>query len=200
MTRTNNSYNDPPPNSKNENVVIDNEHVFVTVSPQVYNMYNVYLLEQIHSQGHYRELLDLIRCAESGELINIFINNHGGSMSTGIDLINSVKASNAEIVVHITGPLYSMAPLIALQGDKINLENNSFMMFHDYSTLQMGKGSEIEAHTAHFRKFAYDCFSQWTKGFLTKKEVDSILEGKDLYLNYEQCKERIQKMGKLFIK
>lgn len=90
-----------------------------------------------------------------------------------------------------------MAPLLALQGDKIKLENNSFMMFHDYSSFEMGKGSEIEAHVKHYRKFALDCFSQWCKGFLTKKEIDIILAGKDLYLDYNECKERLTKMGKL---
>lgn len=179
------------------NPLINNEFVYVSVEPQTFNVYHVYLLERIYLQKYYRELLDILRKCSPGELVNVYINNYGGNLHTGIDLINAIKASHAQVVMHITGPIYSMAPLLALQGDKIKLENNSFMMFHDYSSFEMGKGSEIEAHVKHYRKFALDCFSQWCKGFLTKKEIDTILAGKDLYLDYTSCKERLSKMDKL---
>lgn len=180
-----------------KDALISNEILHVTEKKTVLREYNVYLLSRIGDLEYYKELFDLFRRSDEHDSFSIYLNNFGGRVHTGIDIINAVRATKSTVRTVISGPLYSMAPLIALQGDEVVLEENTFMMFHDYSSMQGGKGSEIEASVKHYRSFFRDCFSQWTKGFLSRKEQDDVISGKDLYLNYAECKDRLKKMGKL---
>lgn len=179
------------------NVVINTSDVYATKKTRTSDHYEVFLHDRISTVTCYRSLCSLLRNLKKCDSANLILNNYGGSVNAGIDIINAIRASKATIRTTVSGPLYSMAPLIALQGQTIKLEQNTFMMFHDYSSMSGGKGSEIEAHVKHMRKFMFDCFSQWTKGFLSKKEVEDTIGGADLYLGYNECKERLAKLGKL---
>lgn len=183
--------------SKSKNVFLENDSLFVTVKSLTRHEFNVYMLSSIGMQKSYRPIFDLLRNTKSQDKVNLFMNNHGGSVTTGIDIINAIRNCKSTVRTIVTGPLYSMAPLIALQGESIKVESNSFLMFHDYSTMEGGKGSEIEASVKHFRQFFKDCLEDWCKGFLSKKEIREILVGKDLYIGNGEIKSRLRKMGKL---
>lgn len=186
-----------PTGPKAKNVILENDSLYVTSKTISRNEYSIYMLNNISYQKSYRPMFDLLRQMKVTDKVTVFMNNHGGSVHTGIDIINSIRACEAQTKVVVTGPLYSMAPLIALQGNTIVVESNSFFMFHDYSTLEGGKGSEIEASVKHYRKFFLDCLADWCKGFLSKKEIIDIHAGKDLYLSTNEVKERLSKIGRL---
>lgn len=158
---------------------------------------NVYLTEEISNQKYYTELFNLLRNSKKEEDIFVFyINNFGGMSHTGIELINSMKHCEAPILARVTAPIYSMAPLIALSADQVYMEPHSMMMFHDYSGIEAGKGNEMESSIKAHQENYRNCFKDYCKGFLTNKEMDNILKGRDLYLNKDECNRRLTKIGK----
>ncbi len=177
--------------------IITNDSLHVVNNPQIQNRYYIYFNDEIGNQKDYRELFNLLRTANSGEIFVLFINNIGGDLHTGIEIINSIQNSMATVYTCISGPVYSVAPLIVLAGDKIFVEEHSFMMFHDYSGGEIGKGSEMEVAINHYRPFFKGFFEKVTKGFLNEKECKDILDGKDFYLNRKNIIKRLRKLKKL---
>lgn len=177
--------------------IFNSDHCSIWEQCAVRSLFNVYLHSSVEKQAEYVALIDLLRNGDENDSFVIYLNNRGGSAATGIDIINAMKHSHSEIVVCLTGPIYSMAPLIALSADKIFVEENSFMMFHDYSSGMSGKGHEQKANVLHTKDFFDELFNKITKGFLSAKEQKEVNNGKDLYINNKETIRRLKKMGKL---
>lgn len=178
--------------------VHDADHLFIINNPVMKNKWSVYLPGEVPAQEEYTVLLNYLRSADPSDQFLFYISNFGGYLQTANDLINAMKACPAPIAMTVTGPIYSAAPLIALQADILYLEENVFFMFHDYSGGEQGKGSEMIKSITHYQDYFRDFFITQTNEFLTEKEQQDILDGKDLYLNRKQCMKRLKKMGKLF--
>lgn len=177
--------------------VLDNDDVYISNQKIEQNIYHVYLHEEISSLQGYREFLHLLRTAAQTDMFIIYINNFGGNLHTCIDIVHAMQSCQGTITTVITGPIYSAAPLIALQGHKIFMNENTFMMFHDYSTMEVGKGNEIEKSTTHYRGFFSEFMGRMCKKFLTRKEISNVLSGKDLYLSRDECHKRLKKNKRL---
>ncbi len=188
------------PTSGDSNTIIENDSLLLVNNPVIRNVYTVYLTESIDEQKNYRQLFNQLRTATSEDTFVIYLNNFGGYVHTGIDIINSIRMSQAQVITCVTGPIYSMAPLVALSGDLVRIESDTFMMFHDYSTTETGKGSEVKAAVEHYGPFMKDLFKKITHKFLTKKEIEDILSGKDLYLGREEIVKRLKKIKRLYDK
>lgn len=184
--------------TSNGEVAVENKYLHITNKQLTKNIYSVYLTEHIGDSRHYRDLYNLLRQANHDDLFLFYMNNYGGLVHTGIEIINAMNASHASTISVLTGPVYSMAPLITLNADKVCVEPHSFMMFHDYSGGTRGKGHEQEAAIINDRPFFSELFSTITKKFLNTKEIRQVLQGKDLYLNRETIIDRLKKIGKLY--
>jgi len=177
--------------------IVDNDSIHIVNNSIIKNIYSVHLTEEIGESKHYRDLYNLLRNANDSDSFIFYLSNFGGQVHTGIEIINSMNVSPGQVITYMTGPCYSMAPLIVLSGDKIFLQNDAFMMFHDYSGSIRGKGHE-QLSGVSFEKPHFDAFfKRVTKGFLKAKEVKAILKGQDLYLGKNEIEKRLQKLKKL---
>lgn len=72
----------------------------------------------------------LAGCAP-GERVKLEINSSGGLVIPGMAIANSIKNSKAHVVAHVVGLAASMASVIMCACDEIQLEEGSFVMFHN---------------------------------------------------------------------
>lgn len=177
---------------------VSNDFLSIYNTSMVKNIFSIYLHEEIAEQRYYKDLFNLLRTSDEQTSFVIYLNNFGGMVHTGLDIINAMKACRGELYTVVTGPIYSMAPLIALQAQQLHIEPHSGMMFHDYSGGSEGKGSEQRASITFHKDWFDGSFRELTQGFLTKKEQTNILNGSDLYLNSVECKKRLEKLKKLY--
>lgn len=75
--------------------------------------------------------------------ITVRINSLGGSVPDGIAICNAMKRHKATITVEIDGIAYSIASLIAMGGDTINMASNALMMIHAPWTYAAGNSAEL---------------------------------------------------------
>jgi len=75
--------------------------------------------------------------------VNVHINSPGGDVYDGLAIYQTLKASAAQIVVHVDGLAASAASFIAMAGDKIIMGRNSRMMIHDASTIEYGNAQDM---------------------------------------------------------
>lgn len=72
------------------------------------------------------------------EEIHLHINSPGGSVFEGVTIYNLLVAHQATVIVHIDGIAASIASVIALAGDTVNIAENGMVMIHNPSVIAWG--------------------------------------------------------------
>ena len=75
--------------------------------------------------------------------INLRINSPGGDVFDGITIYNALKSHSAKVHVQVDGLAASIASIIAMSGDSINMAKNSFLMVHFAWALTAGNAEEL---------------------------------------------------------
>jgi ATP-dependent protease ClpP protease subunit len=76
--------------------------------------------------------------------LRLRINSPGGSVFEGIAIANALRAHPANVTVQVDGIAASIASVIAMAGDRIEMAPNSMLMIHDASGVCMGNASDME--------------------------------------------------------
>jgi ATP-dependent Clp protease, protease subunit len=77
------------------------------------------------------------------ETIDLHINSPGGSVFEGNSIYNALKAHKAKVHVKIDGIAASIASVIAMAGDTVEMPENAMMMIHDPWSFSMGNASDM---------------------------------------------------------
>jgi ATP-dependent protease ClpP protease subunit len=75
--------------------------------------------------------------------INCRINSPGGNVFEGMTIYNLLASHQARIVVHVDGLAASIASVIAMAGDEINMADNAMMMIHNAWGIGMGSAEDL---------------------------------------------------------
>lgn len=76
--------------------------------------------------------------------IRVRVNSPGGSVFEGIAIANALRSHPANVTVQVDGIAASIASVIAMAGDRIEMAPNTMMMIHDASGLCYGNASDME--------------------------------------------------------
>lgn len=76
--------------------------------------------------------------------MRVRINSPGGSVFEGIAIANALRAHPANVTVQVDGVAASIASVIAMAGDRIEMAPNSMLMIHDASGVCMGNAADME--------------------------------------------------------
>ena len=150
-----------------------------------------YLSGELLDPTEYIEWFEYIRSAGEHETITIHINSHGGNLYTAIQFIHVMKESRAHIIASIEGACMSAATLICLHAHEFIISNYSTFMFHNYSGGAIGKGGEMADQIVFEKKWSELMFKEIYKGFLTVKEIEAMLDGKDLWMSGSEVANRL---------
>ena len=77
------------------------------------------------------------------EELDVYINSPGGSVFEGVTIYNLLVAHPATVNVHVLGLAASIASVIMLAGDKVNIAENAMVMIHDPSAGVYGKAADF---------------------------------------------------------
>ena len=67
--------------------------------------------------------------------IVVNINSNGGDVFSGVAIYNMLQRHSAKIIVNIDGIAASIASVIAMAGDVVNMPRNGMMMIHNALSL-----------------------------------------------------------------
>lgn len=76
--------------------------------------------------------------------LRVRINSPGGSVFEGIAIANALRSHPANVVVQVDSVAASIASVIAMAGDRVEMAPNSMIMIHDASGLCMGNAADME--------------------------------------------------------
>ena len=155
-----------------------------------------YLSEDIGESAEYTDMIHRIAYAGVGDMIYIHLNTHGGNLETGVQLINAMQNSQAQIVTVLESVAYSLGTLIFLAGDQMVVNDNCVMMFHNFRGGVIGKGNELTSQLEATVKWFSTLARKIYVPFLTPDEFDRMLRGEDFWMQSQDIRKRLEKMIK----
>lgn len=126
------------------------------------------------------------------DTLEIRLNNNGGSVSEGIRLLHAMcNQFHGRTTVVLECNALSMAAMVFVKGDVRVIHPMSRLMFHNYSFMAAGKGGELE-DTIDQENSTRDKLYQevLANGWLTQDEYDRMLDGKDIWLEFDDLVSR----------
>jgi ATP-dependent protease ClpP protease subunit len=160
---------------------------------QIANLHEFYLSGEIESAENYIDWFQTIRYSSSNDIIKIYINSPGGDAFTAIQFIRVLQETEATVVISVEGLCVSAATMIFMQADSFEVSEHSVFMFHNYSAGTMGKGGEMYDQIQHERKWSENLLTDTYKNFLSKKEIMSLLDNKDIWMDGTEVIKRLKR-------
>lgn len=155
------------------------------------HIHEFYVSGEIESSEDYIEWFDVIRSAGETDVLKFYINSPGGDLFTAIQFLRVLSETEATIIVSVEGACMSAATLIFLCGDQFEVSPHSMFMFHNYSSGVEGKGGEMYDRIQHEKTWSEKLLRDIYSDFLTEKEIGSILDNKDIWMDGEQVIKRL---------
>jgi ATP-dependent protease ClpP protease subunit len=170
----------------------DNDEILYKITP-AFTKYRIFIDSFDEDERGLHEIFNILWNADEKDELELRINSWGGIVKEGQNFFNIIKNKfNGRTTTVLDSAGYSMGALMFCSGDKRIATENCDLMFHDYSGFAWGKGGEIEDsvnHTAqHLRKFFKKVIVD--QGFLSKKEFEQMIIGKDYWMDVQEMCER----------
>lgn len=165
----------------------------VSFGKQTKNIFHLWLIDDIVEARNYMKWFDILQVAGEDDLVVIHINCWGGQLMTALQIIAQIKTCQAQVVCQIESACCSAATMVALACDGLYCYPHAYMMIHTASGGSFGKQSDIKREEEFYNPWLENFFNEIYKHFLSKKEIQDILGGKDMWLRSDEVMERFKK-------
>lgn len=165
----------------------------VSFGKQTKNVFHLWLIDDVGDARCFMKWFDILQNASEDDLVVIHINSYGGQLMTAAQIITQIKMCQAQVLCQIESACCSAATMIALACDGLYCYPHAYMMIHTSSGCSFGKQSDIKREEEFFNPWLESLFSEIYKHFLTKKEIQEVLGGKDMWLRSEEVMERFKR-------
>jgi len=166
----------------------------VSQSTSVYNAYDIYLDEEIKDPTYYRQAFQVLRSAQQGDLVRIYISSVGGNMNSAAMFKNCIQQCQADVIAVIEAEAYSAASLIALCCSGIEVKPYATMMCHSAAFGSGGIVQNVRDHVEFIGRNAEALMEEIYQDFLTPEEFTDLKRGREIWLDHVQIGERLDKM------
>jgi ATP-dependent protease ClpP protease subunit len=155
-------------------------------------VHKFYISGEIKAPSEYVPWFETIRNSTEHDVVVLHINSFGGDLFTAIQFMRVMSESKATIVASVEGACMSAATILFLSAKHWEISNHSMFMFHNYSSVNIGKGGEMYDAIVHERSWSDKLLRDVYKDFLTKAEIDAILDNKDIWMSGEEVTKRLK--------
>ena len=155
--------------------------------------YNLYLHGEIGGPDDFMEHFAVYKTASEGDIVRLYINSQGGSLSTGMEYIRHMRECEAKIVVVLGVEVASMASAIALEADEIELDELSTLLIHSISYGAGGPESSVYTQAMFNNKLNERWIRSTYEDFLEEDEFADVFKGVDIMLDADQIMEKWNK-------
>lgn len=153
--------------------------------------------ESIREARYYRTVLQGIDSLSEGDIVLLKINSYGGQLDGAIAIINAIENTDAEVHATIEGVAASAASLIALAAPSISVSPYATMMVHSATFGAFGKQSDVISHASFVDKQVRTLMHSVYQDFLSDKELEEVIMGKELWFDSEEIVRRLELRGQL---
>lgn len=131
---------------------------------------------------------DELKQVTSNKLL-VVINSTGGDVWAGVSIHDALKEFDGEVTIKVSGLAASIASVIAMAGDKIQMTPGSTMMVHRASTFAWGNAEELEKYIEMLETVEEGIVSIYAdRTGLSKDEINDLLSA-ETWMSAEKAVE-----------
>lgn len=170
---------------------------FYTKVNRIYQ-HDVFIDQPFVDSSYYRNVIAMLNDASPDDLVIFHLNSPGGLLSGLQSLVEAVKGTEAHTVAYIVGQCASAASLFSMYCDSVVVSDLASIMVHHVSYSTGGKNSDIIAHTQHIAKTSEKLIRETYTGWLSEQEIEEVLNGREIYFDADEARERFAKRVEYF--
>ncbi len=152
----------------------------------------IYIDRELGTPDEYRAVFNALQKAQEYDVVKMVLNTQGGCLDTAMQLYHYLLETQATTYAEIHNA-YSAGAIIALACDEIEVARYGSMMIHSIIVQSFGKMHEMDQQVTFTHKHAHSILSDVFDGFLTNKEIQSVIKGKDIWLSEAEIVKRSKK-------
>ena len=100
---------------------------------------------EIRIVGEINDTESIVKLIESAAMdIDLYINSPGGDVFAGLNVVNAIQKAKVQVTARVEVMAASIAGVIALACDKIEIDKNSLIMLHNCWTISSGNKKALE--------------------------------------------------------
>ena len=173
--------------------------VSVETVTQSFDIIRIYLPDSINELDEHMDQIEAIRDAQEGDLVEVYcISNRGGYIDTIVPLCNALATTPAHTVCYVEGHNSSAGTFPAMIAQEVHVGAYASFMLH---CAQGGGGYGTLVNNAESARFFEKQYRQLLEdvyyGFISPEEAKALHEGRELYLDAEAIRERLQRRAEL---
>ena len=157
---------------------------------------NICLDEPIVDPKYYRAVISEMQTLGEHDTVNVTFATNGGNASGMVCLIEAFRNTSATVSGAIIGDCHSAGSILAMNCDQIYVAPYASMMIHNISYGYAGKDADVMGMVSHTSAWSKKLIKETYEGFLTEKEIEEVISGKEFWLDSDQIKERFDKREK----
>lgn len=142
----------------------------------------------IYNQLYIRAVLAL---ADDDDTVNIRITSPGGSVFQTMQIVNSIKSSDAHVITTVDVVAYSGGAIIAMAGDEIRTEEFGELLFHR-ARIDFGLFIKIVEEGSPLTVSLNGYCERYVFPYLTNKEIKAYKAGEDVIIDAQDMVQRIK--------
>jgi ATP-dependent Clp endopeptidase proteolytic subunit ClpP len=122
------------------------------------------------------------------EELDVYINSPGGSVFEGVTIYNLLVAHPATVNVHVLGLAASIASVIMLAGDTVNIAENAMVMIHEPSAGIYGRAKDYRQVADVLDKITESILNTYeARTKLTRDQLREAMTDKDTYYTADEA-------------
>jgi ATP-dependent protease ClpP protease subunit len=161
--------------------------------------YTFYLNEPIKEPSYYSGLCNVFFNASPDDEIQMVVNSPGGRMDGMLTILDAIARTPAKTIAVLQGTCASAASFIALACDEIDVGPHASMLCHVTRGGLGGKTPDMFSAVQHLAQETEDVVRTYYSDFLTEEEIESLLQGREIYLLRADIIERLKNRMQLEI-
>lgn len=163
----------------------------VAYFPNKRGKYVITIDSAIESVSQFSTAIQVLDNAQEDDEVEIHLSCcPGGCVNSGDVFIHSMRKCEAPIHIIAGGGTHSMATHLLLEADSFELSDGFNALLHAGYDGAGGTVGEYNTKSAFDLKFRTKKFREGYRFFLSESEINSMLEGKDIWLDAEMWCER----------
>lgn len=162
----------------------------VTYQPKQSGLYTIYIFGTIVDPSQFIGAIEVMNRASEDDLVVVHLQTPGGSIDATDTFISAMRDCEADVIVYASGGVHSAGTIILMNAPAFRLSRNFNALVHNGSVGTGGKFSDFKAAAKSYEQQMEGVLRSTYEGFLTPKELDEMIAGKDFWLDAKGFSDR----------
>lgn len=170
----------------------------VSYHPADFGYFNADLYDYVENANQMSEIIDAMDMMTDKDIFTLRISSGGGCASTTDTLVHAIRRCKGTVRMIATGDCASAATIILLEAHEFELSDNFTALIHCGSLGSGGTLAEFNTQAPFTAKKMENFIRNSYAGFLTEKEIDELIKGKDFVMDSTEWMERAEKRNEWY--